>query len=162
MRRKGGMDSLRREKVHGTVAPSASFFALSLDNNKELRGHFRAVPDRRIRLSQETATRRWLSLSLLQCDFKDDDYYCATKEKSISTPRGMCANVTKYAESSGWMDHDAQHNSYSCAKVNRPGDRLRNARVKPIIQNNRLGGHKLLISRYYFDQKVRIKKYIKP
>ena len=103
-----------------------------------------------------------MAISLLQCDFKDDDYYCATKEKSISTPRGMCANVTKYAESSGWMDHDAQHNSYSCAKVNRPGDRLRNARVKPIIQNNRLGGHKLLISRYYFDQKVRIKKYIKP
>jgi len=93
--------SLGREKVHGTVAP------LSI-------GHFRAVPDRRIRLSQETMTT---AISLSHVISKMMMIIIVLQKRNRSVPHaGMYANVTKYAESSGWMDYDAQHNSYSCAK----------------------------------------------
>ena len=144
--------SLGREKVHGTVAP------LSL-NNKELCGHFRAVPDRRIRLSQETATRRWLSVC---CNVISKMMIIIVLQKrNRSVPLAECAPMLQNMPSQvdGWtMMHNTNHTP---VQKNHPGDGLRNARVKPIIQNNR-GGHKLLISRYYFDQKVRIKKYLNP
>jgi len=106
------MDSLRREKVHGTVAPSASFFALSLslDNNKELRGHFRAVPDRRIRLSQETATRRWLSVC---CNVISKMMIIIVLQKrNRSVPLAECAPMLQNMPSQvdGWtMMHNTTH-----------------------------------------------------